>query len=122
MRREAKRRDAHERGLVRGNQQACAAERSGGTPLSMFGGGFGNIGMQGAGPRGGRGPNVVKANEGLPFAGVPPELADSVERLERLEPDHGDPGVTFTHTSSFTGRIVRWWSPLLVVLVVAETL
>ncbi|WP_117213904.1 ABC transporter ATP-binding protein [Allorhizocola rhizosphaerae] len=90
--------------------------------MSMFGGGFGNIGMQGAGPRGGRGPHVVKANEGLPFAGIPPELAESVERLERLEPDHGDPRVTFTHTAGETRRIVRWWSPALVVLVIAETL
>ncbi len=88
----------------------------------MFGGGFGNIGMQGGGPRGGRGSNVVKANEGLPFAGVPPELVDSVERLERLEPDHGDPDVTFTHTSYTKAHIVRWWSPAIVALVVLETL
>ncbi|HEX6681750.1 MAG TPA: hypothetical protein VF062_03105, partial [Candidatus Limnocylindrales bacterium] len=71
--------------------------------MSMFGGGFGGpgggpgsapMGGLAAGPRGGA---HVKANEGLPFAGVPPELAAGVLRLEQGEPVHPEPNVTFDH-------------------------
>jgi len=35
--------------------------------------------------------------EGLPFAGIPPELADHVEKLLASEPEHPEPTATFTH-------------------------
>src|SRR5204863_265996 len=35
--------------------------------------------------------------EGLPFAGIPPEIADQVDKLLAGEPDHGDPHISFTH-------------------------
>jgi ATP-binding cassette subfamily B protein len=34
---------------------------------------------------------------GLPFAGIPPEMQDGVDRLLADEPDHGEPDVRFTH-------------------------
>jgi ATP-binding cassette subfamily B protein len=101
----------------------------------MFGGGFGGpgsgpgsapMGGLAAGPRGGG----VKANEGLPFAGIPPELMAGVQRLEAAEPDHGDPGVTFRHASG-SPRPMTMWSVIsghrrafivAVLLVILETL
>src|SRR4051794_41937642 len=35
--------------------------------------------------------------EGLPFAGIPPEIGDSVDKLLATEPDHGEPDITFSH-------------------------
>ena len=35
--------------------------------------------------------------EGLPFAGIPPEIEDHVDKLLASEPDHGEPDVSFTH-------------------------
>ena len=35
---------------------------------------------------------------GLPFAGIPPELADRVEGVLATEPAHPEPDVVFTHT------------------------
>src|SRR5947207_832641 len=35
--------------------------------------------------------------EGLPFAGIPPEVADSVDKLLVREPDHGEPDIVFSH-------------------------
>src|SRR5437763_9414767 len=40
---------------------------------------------------------VAARPEGLPFAGIPPEIEEHVEKLLRDEPDHGDPDITFTH-------------------------
>lgn len=79
--------------------------------MSMFGGGFGGPGAgPGSAPMGGlaggpraMGPNV-KANEGLPFAGVPPELIAGVQRLEASEPRHPDPRVAFHHRAPRTKK------------------
>lgn len=91
--------------------------------MSMFGGGFGGAGMGGVGPRAGRGTSAVKANEGLPFAGVPAEVAAGVHRLESLEPDHGDPGVTFSQQPSRQRLLSAHRGPIIgvVLLVIAET-
>src|SRR3954453_7301989 len=35
--------------------------------------------------------------EGLPFAGIPPEIEESVDKLLATEPDHGEPEITFSH-------------------------
>jgi ATP-binding cassette subfamily B protein len=62
--------------------------------MSMFGGGFGGFHAGGrsvvgaAGRRGG-------GTNGLPFAGIPADLAAGVARLEASEPDHGDPHVRY---------------------------
>jgi ATP-binding cassette subfamily B protein len=103
----------------------------------MYGGGFGGpgagpgsapMGGLGAGPRGG-GRHTVKANEGLPFAGVPPELIAGVQRLEAAEPDHGPPGAVFSHRSGQPRPLTmasllrhhRWTFTVAVLLVLAET-
>ncbi|MFI5936600.1 ABC transporter ATP-binding protein [Actinoplanes sp. NPDC051494] len=62
----------------------------------MFGGGFGGFNA------GGR-PSVSRA--GMPFAGIPAELAEGVARLESAEPDHGDPGVTFDPVADRGGPV-----------------
>ena len=59
--------------------------------MSMFGGGFGGLnagGQQAVGAAGRKG-------NGLPFAGIPDDLADGVTELEAQEPDHGDPHAEF---------------------------
>jgi ATP-binding cassette subfamily B protein len=64
--------------------------------VSMFGGGFGGFQAGGrsvvgvGGRRGG-----TSGGNGLPFAGIPDELAAGVMKLEAAEPDHGDPHVTY---------------------------
>ncbi|MEV4410355.1 ABC transporter ATP-binding protein [Catellatospora sp. NPDC049609] len=72
--------------------------------MSMFGGGFGGPGAgPGSGPMGGL--SAVGAGRGarrggdagLPFAGIPDELAEGVRRLEESEPDHGTSADRFTH-------------------------
>lgn len=86
--------------------------------MTMFGGGFGGPNsMAGGGGRGGRGGlGLNKSPEGLAFAGIPPELLDGVERLERIEAkaplvtapqrvDHAEPmGKPLTLTSMVLGR------------------
>src|SRR6201996_1488615 len=57
----------------------------GGAP--MFGGGGGS--RQAAAPGG-----------GLPFAGIPPELQDGVDKLLAEEPDHGEPSARFTYRAA----------------------
>jgi ATP-binding cassette subfamily B protein len=42
---------------------------------------------------------------GAPFAGIPPELAASVDRLVATEPEHGDPDVFFTHRPGRARRL-----------------
>jgi ATP-binding cassette subfamily B protein len=72
--------------------------------MSMFGGGFGGFQAGGrsavgvAGRRGGGG-------NGLPFAGIPPELAAGVAKLEASEPDHGDPHVRYDPLADAGGKI-----------------
>ena len=54
---------------------------------------------------------------GLPFAGIPPELQDGVDRLLAEEPDHGEPTARFSHRAdersgtrlSLRGLIFRHW-------------
>ncbi|HET6794913.1 MAG TPA: ABC transporter ATP-binding protein [Acidimicrobiales bacterium] len=50
-----------------------------------FGGGVG-------GPR-----SAANPGQGLPFAGIPPELQDGVDKLLSTEPDHGEPTARFTY-------------------------
>jgi ATP-binding cassette subfamily B protein len=72
-----------------------------------FGGGMGGFGGGGFGGawqgRGGGGP-------GLPFAGVPPELREGVDRLLAGEPDHGEPRASFSHREAGqAGRRLSLW-------------
>ncbi|GIM94290.1 ABC transporter ATP-binding protein [Paractinoplanes toevensis] len=67
----------------------------------MFGGGFGGFNA------GGR-PTVGVAGRkgnGLPFSGIPADLAAGVAKLEAQEPDHGDPGVAFDPVADSGGKI-----------------
>jgi ATP-binding cassette subfamily B protein len=60
-----------------------------------LGGGFvGGGGMfgQGGGPR-----QAASPGGGLPFAGIPSELQDGVDKLLAEEPDHGEPTARFTY-------------------------
>src|SRR3954447_11954111 len=56
---------------------------------NMFGGVQGSVGAA-------RGFGAARP-EGLPFAGIPPEIEDAVDKLLADEPDHGEPNVIFTH-------------------------
>ncbi|GIF17671.1 ATP-binding cassette subfamily B protein [Actinoplanes tereljensis] len=70
--------------------------------MSMFGGGFGGFNA------GGR-PTVGMAGRGkgngLPFSGIPSDLAEGVAKLEAHEPEHGDPGVRFDPVADSGGKI-----------------
>ncbi|MEV6850026.1 ABC transporter ATP-binding protein [Actinoplanes sp. NPDC051411] len=70
----------------------------------MFGGGFG--GFQGGGRSvvGAAGRNGGGGN-GLPFAGIPADLAAGVAKLEASEPDHGDPHVHYDPLGDRGGKI-----------------
>lgn len=72
--------------------------------MSMFGGGFG--GFQGGGRSvvGAAGRNGGGGN-GLPFAGIPADLAAGVAKLEASEPDHGDPHVHYDPLGDRGGKI-----------------
>ncbi|XVU23411.1 ABC transporter ATP-binding protein [Actinoplanes sp. CA-054009] len=59
--------------------------------MSMFGGGFGGFNVGGRPSMGAAG----RKGNGLPFAGIPDDLAEGVAKLESREPEHGDPGVRF---------------------------
>jgi ATP-binding cassette, subfamily B, bacterial len=59
----------------------------------MFGGG-------GGGGFGGPGGAAASAASGLPFAGIPPELQDGVDRLLATERDYADPDIVFTPNGS----------------------
>jgi ATP-binding cassette subfamily B protein len=58
----------------------------------MFGGGGGGFG----GPGGAQ----ASAASGLPFAGIPHELQDGVDRLLASEPEHPEPDIVFSQNSS----------------------
>src|SRR3954447_14290581 len=65
--------------------------------MAWGGAGGGNVlgGVQGAvGAARGFG---ASRPEGLPFAGIPPEIEESVDKLLATEPDHGEPEITFSH-------------------------
>src|SRR5438270_7857004 len=67
----------------------------GGNTGGGFGGGIGGAPIGGsAGAARGFG---AARPEGLPFAGIPPEIGDSVDKLLATEPDHGEPDITFSH-------------------------
>ncbi len=76
------------------------------------GGGFGH----GGGPLGPTG-SAASPGGGLPFAGIPPELQQGVDRLLAEEPDHGEPAARFSHRPdsergrrlTLRGLIFRHW-------------
>ncbi|MEV4352424.1 ABC transporter ATP-binding protein [Actinoplanes sp. NPDC049596] len=59
--------------------------------MSMFGGGFGGFNTGGRPTMGAAG----RKGNGLPFSGIPDDLAEGVAKLESREPDHGDPGARY---------------------------
>jgi ATP-binding cassette, subfamily B, bacterial len=59
----------------------------------MFGGG-------GGGGFGGPGGAQASAASGLPFAGIPHELQDGVDKLLATEPEHAEPDIVFSQNSS----------------------
>ncbi len=61
-------------------------------------GGAGGGGMFGGGGMMGGRPGVSAGNpgNGLPFAGIPPELQEGVDKLLATEPDHGAPSAKFS--------------------------
>ena len=59
--------------------------------MSIFGGGFGGFNVGGRPTVGAAG----RKGDGLPFAGIPDDLAEGVAKLEAIEPDHGDPHEPF---------------------------
>jgi len=62
----------------------------------MWGGPGGGMGGGAGGNWGGSGQATAG---GAPFAGIPPELQESVTKLVATEPDHGEPDARFTHRS-----------------------
>ncbi|AGL19704.1 ABC transporter ATP-binding protein [Actinoplanes sp. N902-109] len=69
--------------------------------MSMFGGGFGGFNAGGHSSVGAAG----RKGNGLPFAGIPEDLAEGVAELEAREPDHGDPRVVFDPVADRGGRV-----------------
>ncbi|GAA2539374.1 hypothetical protein GCM10010435_03360 [Winogradskya consettensis] len=69
--------------------------------MSMFGGGFGGFNAGGHSSVGAAG----KKGNGLPFSGIPTELAEGVAKLESREPEHGDPDVSFDPVADRGGRV-----------------
>ncbi len=69
--------------------------------MSMFGGGFGGFNGGGRPTMGAAG----KSGNGLPFAGIPADLAEGVAKLEATEPAHGDPDTVFDPVGDSGGRI-----------------
>src|SRR4051794_25552100 len=69
--------------------------------MSMFGGGFGGFNAGGRTTVGAAG----QKGNGLPFAGIPPDLAAGVAKLEATEPDHGDPKVPFDPVADSGAKI-----------------
>ncbi|UQU67027.1 ABC transporter ATP-binding protein/permease [Couchioplanes caeruleus] len=69
--------------------------------MSLFGGGFGGFNAGGRPSVGAAG----RKGNGLPFAGIPADLAEGVAKLEAREPDHGDPRVSFDPVADGGGRV-----------------
>ncbi len=62
------------------------------------GGGGGMFGGGGGGMFGGRpGGSPGNPGSGLPFAGIPSELQDGVDKLLKTEPEHGEPTAQFSY-------------------------
>jgi len=69
--------------------------------VSMFGGGFGGFNVGGRPTVGAAG----RKGNGLPFAGIPDDLAEGVARLEAREPAHGDPRAPFDPAGDTGARV-----------------
>jgi len=69
--------------------------------MSMFGGGFGGFSVGGRPTMGAAG----RKGNGLPFAGIPSDLAAGVAKLEAVEPDHGDPRAAFDPVADSGAKI-----------------
>ena len=69
-------------------------------------GGFGGGGGLGGGAFGGGGGSRAAAapGGGLPFAGIPSELQEGVDRLLAEEPDHGEPDLSFSYRENPSAR------------------
>jgi ATP-binding cassette subfamily B protein len=67
--------------------------------MSFTGGGFMGGGYV-HGPSG----SASRPGGGLPFAGVPPEMQEGVDRLLAEEPEHSEPQVCFSHRASVAER------------------
>ena len=65
---------------------------------SYYGMGPGHGGAKSGGIGGGGSQNATDG--GAPFAGIPPELQESVNSLVASEPDHGEPDAVFTQRST----------------------
>ena len=72
--------------------------------MSMFGGGFGGF-QAGGRPAVGAAGRRAGGGNGLPFAGIPADLAAGVAKLEASEPDHGDPRVHYDPRADQGGKI-----------------
>ena len=72
-----------------------------------FGGGamWGGPGGGGGGAAGNWGGSGQATAGGAPFAGIPPELQESVTKLVATEPDHGEPDATFTQRAQDTSLL-----------------
>jgi ATP-binding cassette subfamily B protein len=68
----------------------------------MFGGGFGGFNNGSGRPAMGA---AGKKGNGLPFAGIPSDLAAGVANLESREPDHGDPHASFDPVADSGGKV-----------------
>ncbi|WP_236718433.1 ABC transporter ATP-binding protein [Actinoplanes sp. TFC3] len=67
----------------------------------MFGGGFGGFNAGGHSSVGAAG----RKGNGLPFAGIPEDLAEGVAKLEAREPEHGDPHTPFDPVADQGGPV-----------------
>ena len=70
---------------------------AGGGGGGMFGGGGGAFGGRPGGSPGNPG-------NGLPFAGIPPELQDGVDTLLKTEPDYAEPAARFSYQMTAAER------------------
>src|SRR5579862_5059009 len=68
-------------------------------------GGMGGFGGLGAGMLSNGVTHSGSPGNGLPFAGIPDELADGVARTLAREPAHPEPAVTFTHQPLASRRV-----------------
>ncbi len=68
-------------------------------------GGFGIGGGGGALGAGGSSRSAASPGGGLPFAGIPSELQDGVDKLLAQEPDHGAPTARFSYRAGEDGAV-----------------
>lgn len=88
---------------------------------------WGGGGFSGAGHGFGGGHRPGSSTPGLPFAGIPPEMMEGVEKLVANEPDHPDREIEFSNVvppgqKGFTlKRLLRphWWALVVGILLVA---